>query len=136
MMPGVVALNSVGVLAVASLRRAALWTLHHIALGTHIRRSTFTGVRIIWTATMDAWLHAKPHFRAGSVSGIKTFFRRETEMVDPARVAGAYFTFRAIVTTSISTSVTCLNRALWTLISCAKKLTFALTVNLYIQSVV
>lgn len=85
-MPGAAALDIVGVATVASLRRAATWTVNCVALCTHIRWITFTDIRVVRTATVDTRYYTVLDLRAGPVSGIKA---RDGARVQPSVITGA-----------------------------------------------
>ena len=85
-MPVVATANVLWVAAVASLRGTAYWTLHHFTVATHVRLFANTSMRVLWTGTVDARLHAMLNFRAGSKVGIKS---RNVFLVRPTEVACA-----------------------------------------------
>ena len=118
-MPGVAATNMMWVTAVTCLRRAAYWALHYFTVGSYVRLSTFADVRVIWTFTMDARLHAVFHSRTGSMRWIKA--RNFTQFIPPTWVACAWFAMTAVVTTSMLASITFLGRTIWTYVSCKQE---------------
>ena len=85
-MPVAAALDFVGVAAVARLGRAALWTLYSIAMSTNVRWSTFTDVRVVWTASMGARFCTILDLCAGSMIENKA---RGEDSVQPSIITGA-----------------------------------------------
>lgn len=106
------ALNSVWIRTVASLWGTANWTLHYFTVASHIRRSAVANVRVVWTCTVDARLHALKNFLTGSKQGMKA---RNMKLVPPTQVAFTFLgKYLATDTTPVFTPITGSGRAIET----------------------